>query len=260
LYFSLSNKFFGLRLAIVSDIHEDTLSLKKVISKIEKAGYDQLICLGDISGFSVDFYRYKKSRNAHDCLSLLREKDFLIVPGNHDFFAARRIPEESDIFNFPSNWYNLEKSERAELAGGKIWLHEEDDLDPLYTLEDISYLNSLPEYHVLDGGDSKLLLSHYIYPNLSGFQKEFYTTASEFKAHLGFMESQDCKVSFTGHTHFRGFYEVSGGQFRQHRYKGFNLKSFPICIGVPPVTRHKRRSGFSMFDTENARLQTIRCW
>ena len=260
MYFLSFIKFPGLRLAIVSDIHEDILSLRRVISKIEKAGYDQLICLGDISGFGVEFYRYQESRNAHECLSLLREKDGLIVPGNHDFYAARRIPAESDVFNYPPNWYQIEESERAELAAGKIWLHEEEDLDPGYTSEDISYLYSLPEYHVLDGGKYKLLLSHYIYPNLSGFQIGFYISASEFKAHLGFMEGLDCKVSFTGHTHFRGFYEVSGGQFRQHPYKGLRLKLFPTCIGVPPVTRHKRRRGFSMFDTETARLQAVRCW
>ena len=248
-----------MRLAIISDIHEDILTLKRVIARIEKAGFDLLICLGDISGFSLPYYKYTKSRNAHDCLSLLREKDFLILSGNHDFFAARRIPKDSDIFTFPSNWYELQASERAARANGKIWLHEEHDLDPGYTDEDISYLNTLAEYHVLDGGQFRILLSHYIYPNLSGFQKGFYHTSTEFEGHFEFMEKLGCKMGFSGHTHFRGFYKVSGGQFRQHRYKRITLKSHPVCIGVPPVTRHKRRSGFCIFDTGTHILNTTRC-
>lgn len=222
-------------------------------------GCDQLVCLGDISGFSVPFYKYQKIRNARECLTLLREKDCLILPGNHDFFAARRIPEESAVFDYPSDWYEMEDAKRQERADGKIWLHEEHDLDPQYTLEDISYLNSLPEYQVLDVDNYRILLSHYVFPNLSGFQKGFYTSASEFKDHFRFMQSLNCEVSFTGHAHFRGFYRVSEKEFRHYRYQGFRIKSLPLCLGVPPVTRHKRRSGFCLFDTESSRIRAVRC-
>lgn len=139
-----------MRLAIISDIHEDILSLKKIISKIEKSGYDQLICLGDISGFSVTFYKYRKTRNAHECLSLLREKNSIIIPGNHDFHAGQMIPKNSAVFDFPGNWYDLDYQQRSELGKNEIWLHEEDDLNPLYTTEDIEFLRSLPEYYILN--------------------------------------------------------------------------------------------------------------
>ena len=61
-----------MRLAVISDIHEDYLSLQKILQKAEAKGYDKLICLGDISGFSQPFYKYKKSRDASSCLQLVR--------------------------------------------------------------------------------------------------------------------------------------------------------------------------------------------
>ena len=149
-----------MRLAIISDIHEDILSLKKIISRIEKSGYDQLICLGDISGFSIPYYKYRKTRNAHECLSLLREKNCLIIPGNHDFHAARIIPRNSSVFDFPENWFDLDTRQQSVLAGDEIWLHEEGDLKPHYTPEDLEYLRSLPEYDVLKKNGMNILFSH----------------------------------------------------------------------------------------------------
>lgn len=248
-----------MRLAIISDIHEDILSLKKIIKKIEKSGYDQLICLGDISGFSVPFYKYIKTRNAHECLSLLREKDSIIVPGNHDCHAARIVPGNSEIFQFPENWYDLDYRQRLELGKNEIWLHEEDDLNPLYTPEDIEFLKSLPEFYVLNNNGLKILFSHYVYPNLSGFKKGFYSTVNEFMPHFKFMEDNDCTFSFNGHAHINGMYTVSKEHFRHYRYKKIRLKSLPACIGVPPVTKHLNRRGFCKFDMEESLLRAIRC-
>ncbi len=246
-------------LAIISDIHEDIQSLKKIIGKIERSGIDQLICLGDISGFSIPHYKYGKTRNAHECLSLLRERNSVIVPGNHDYHAAQMTPKNSEVFDFPGNWYDLDYRQRAELGKNEIWLHEEDNLDPFYTAEDIDFLKSLPETYVLNNPSVNILFSHYIYPNLFGFKKGFYSHGSEFKPHFEFMENYDCSISFTGHTHIRGIYTVAHGRFRHHRYKNLSLKRFPVCIGIPPITKHKNRRGFCKFDLENFALQTIRC-
>ena len=103
-----------------------------------------------ITGFSVPFYKYRKTRNAHECLSLLREKNSIIIPGNHDFHAGQMIPKNSAVFDFPDNWYDLDYQQRSELGKNEIWLHEEDDLNPLYTIEDIEFLRSLPEYYILN--------------------------------------------------------------------------------------------------------------
>lgn len=248
-----------MRLALISDIHEDITNLKKILNKTKKTGYDLLICLGDISGFSAPFYKYQDTRNAHECLSLIREKCDIILPGNHDFHAARRIPEESDIFNFPDNWYEMEFKEKLKLTDGQIWLHEIDDLDPLYSNGDIEFLQSLPEYHILKTSVCNILFSHYAFPNLSGFKKGFYIQEREFSRHFEFMNEKDCTLSFTGHAHVRGIYTVTRHQFRHFRYRKLQIKEFPVCIGIHPVTRHKKRSGFCIFDVEQSVLQAVKC-
>lgn len=249
-----------MRIAIISDIHEDILALRKVMEKIDRAGYDRLVCLGDISGFSVPFYTYHASRSAHDCLSLLREKDAIIVPGNHDYHAARKVPEHSPAFGFPSDWYELEYRQRRILAQNEIWLHEENDLDPLYTSEDIQYLRTLPEYHVMkDTGNHNLLFSHYVWPNLSGFVKKFSIIPGEFGPHFEFMSSLGCSVSFTGHSHVRGYTMAFPRYFADYRYGRRRLETFPVIVGIPPVTSHKNRSGFCIFDTARPLLRVVRC-
>ncbi len=228
------------------------------MGKIEKSGYDMLICLGDIAGFGVPHYKYLTTRSAHDCLSLLREKHALVIPGNHDYHSARIIPKISPGFDFPPDWYELDFRQQAELGKDKVWLHEADNLNALFTHEDTEYLRSLAEYQVLDAGNLNIMLSHYVYPNLSGFLRGFFSSGGEFKAHFEFMEKLHCKIGFTGHTHFRGVYTVSQGVFKQYGYKKLRLKEIPLCAGFPPVTSSNNRSGFCIFDTESSLLRVIR--
>ena len=249
-----------MRIAIISDIHEDIVNLRKILDRLDRAGYDRLVCLGDISGFSVPFYTYHGTRSAHDCLSLLRERDALIVPGNHDYHAAGRVPQHSPAFDFPSDWYDLEYGQRIELTNSEVWLHEEDDLESLYTADDIAYLRTLPEYRVMDDtGGPPLLFSHYAWPNLSGFNKAFYSVPRDFGGHFGFMASLDCSISFTGHTHIGGHYTAFPRRIRYHGYGRRRLKAFPVVVGIPPATSHQNRSGFCIFNAENTVLRVVRC-
>ncbi|RLD72375.1 MAG: hypothetical protein DRJ29_05115 [Bacteroidetes bacterium] len=228
-----------MRLAILSDIHEDLNRLKKVLNKIDQKGYDLLICLGDISGFSESYYRYPKSRNASACLDLIRRKCEIIVPGNHDLHAAGKIPV------------------RPAGAEYEYWLHEE-DLDPGYSEEEIAFLASLPEYAILPTPEYNILLSHYLEPNLSGFIKGFYWSVKEFGAHFQLMKEFSCKIGFTGHAHVRGFHLTNPQQFKHYGYRKLRLKDFPVVIGIPPVTRNNMRSGFCIFDTDSFFLQVTK--
>jgi len=228
------------RLAILSDIHEDYESLLKIVGKAEAMGFDKLICLGDISGFSLPHYTYGKSRNASACLALLREKCHIIIAGNHDIYAAGIDPELPDI-----------------LKGMDTWEHEQ-DLDPGYSEEDISFLATLPFYHVLTTPAGNILFSHYVYPNLSGFAKGFYTWEKEFLAHFSFMQKHNCSLNFTGHAHPGGFYWVHSGRLEHFRDRSIKITSFPALIGIPSVTRNGYRSRFCIFDTNSHRLQVLR--
>lgn len=246
-----------MRLALISDVHEDYFYLKKILKRIETLGFDKLICLGDIAGFSNPFYTYKDTRDAVSCLHMLREKCDVLIPGNHDLHAARRLPEHSDIFDFPSNWYEMDLEHRSGLSNNEIWLHD-CDLDPNYSKKDLKYLQSLPEFAVLDSPDFQILLSHYAYPNLSGFRKSFYAWEGEFKAHFKFMKENNCSVSIIGHAHPRGAYKVTPNSFKHRGYRKQKINKLPAIIGIPPVTRHKISSSFCIFDTSSRIMQIIK--
>lgn len=229
-----------MRLAILSDIHEDYVSLRKIVGKAEARGFDKLICLGDISGFSLPFYKYGKSRNASACLALIREKCDMVIAGNHDLHASGQSPILPE-----------------QIQGKEYWQHE-DDLDPGYSEEDIAFLAGLPQHAVLSTPSFNILFSHYAYPNISGIVKGFYSWEKEFSPHFDYMKKHDCQLCFTGHAHPRGFYVVHPDGFKQYRYRSIRLSVFPCILGIPPVTRHKHRSGFCIFDTDSQSLQAIR--
>lgn len=247
-----------MRIALFADIHEDIVALKEALLKIEKSGYDVLVCLGDICGFSIPFYHYHKTRDAHGCLNLIREKCDIIIPGNHDMFAARVIPEHSDIFSFPPNWYDLDFKEKKKIAEEHLWLNERDELNPLLTEEDLRFVKSLPEYEVREWENKKILFSHYIYPNLSGFARGFYSIGPEFSDHLKWMTEQGADYSFTAHAHPRGIYYASKKGFKHPRRKIINIPDKPVIFGIPPVTRNNRKSGFAIVDFEKNEIKAYR--
>lgn len=230
-----------MRIAILSDIHEDLNSLQKVLKHIKKKGCDLRICLGDISGYSEAYYRYPRTRNASACLELVRKNCEIIVPGNHDLHAAGKIPI------------------LPEGASYEYWLHEE-DLDPAYDEEEINFLADLPEYAILPAQGYNILFSHYAEPNLSGFKTGFFRSGQEFGKHFQLMQKLNCKLGFTGHTHPQGFHKASPEHFRQYAYRKHRLKAFPVVIGIPPVTRHKYHTGFCIFDTDSNLLQVTKLY
>lgn len=247
-----------MKLAILTDIHEDIASLKAVVRKIEKQNCDEIICLGDISGFSARFYDYYRARNAHECLSVLKENCKVIIVGNHDMHAAKMLPRNCTFFDFPENWYELDYHERHKLSNDILWLHEEDDLNPLYKKSDIEYLRQLPEYSVFKTPECTILFSHYIFPNLSGLKKEFYTYKNEFRQHFEFMQRQDCTISFTGHSHIKGCFSVTKKKYKTRGYKSFKIENEPVCVGIPPITALQKKSGFCIFDCKEKSVQIIK--
>ena len=247
-----------MRLAIISDIHEDHLSLQAALSAIEKFSCEEIICLGDISGYSIPYYNYLNRRNAHACLSLVRSNCKIVILGNHDIHAGSILPRHCNFFDFPDNWYQLNYHQRHKLANNTLWLHEENDLNPLYKEDDLEYLRSLPEYAVMEANGKNILFTHYVYPNISGLKKEFYTYRDEFYQHFYYMDSMKCSVSFTGHTHVRGFFVATKHKFKQYRYKRYRIREEPVCFGIPPITNQNKRNGFCIFDTDNNSIKVIK--
>ncbi|MCG8307813.1 MAG: metallophosphoesterase [Cytophagales bacterium] len=247
-----------MRLAIISDIHEDLISLQAALKAIDKLKCDKIVCLGDISGYSVPYYDYLQTRNAHECLRLVRENCEIVILGNHDIHAASIIPKHCSFFNFPNYWYKLDYHQRHSLANDSLWLHEENDLDPLYKESDIEYLKSLPEFSTLKENETNILFTHYAYPNLSGLKREFFTYTDEYTQHFKYMDSLDCHISFIGHAHVKGFTLATPKKLRQFRYKEIQIKTSPCCIGIPPITSLNKRNGFCIFDLDTMKISVVK--
>lgn len=257
--------FTYMLLALLTDIHEDLESLKSALHKIEKLKVDQIACLGDMVGFSVPYHKFQDTRNASECLNLIKSNCEYIVLGNHDMHAAKIIPKYSDIFDFPEKWYQLSISEKQELCNDQIWLPELDELDPFLNSNDIEYLRSLPEYHIIESMNGNLILSHYLYPNLSGLHKTFYFEPSDYKQHIEFVKSKNCRFSFVGHQHFEEPWLASERHGNLKNIKKNLLFPFTKrqklrqssevqCIGVLPTVQNTI-AGFCIFDTEQNEIK-----
>ena len=67
-----------------------------------------------------------------------------------------------------------------------------------------------------------------------------------------------CSVSFTGHTHVRGFFVATKHKFKQYRYKRYRIREEAVCFGIPPITNQNKRNGFCIFDTDNNSIKVIK--
>lgn len=246
-------------LAFITDIHEDINNLKAVLRKIEKLKCDEIACLGDIVGYSAPFYKYHEERNGHECIQLVKSTCRFVVVGNHDMYAAQRLPRHCSFFQYPDNWYQLDYYERKQSGGNILWLHEENDLNPLLKEADIEFLQSLPEFNVIASRQFNIFISHYVYPNISGLKREFYTYHDEFNKHFSYIKLSNCQISFNGHAHNKGCFVVGRNRFKRYpaNKQGIQLKQ-PVCIGIPPVTRQNKRSGFCTFNTETKQLNVYK--
>jgi predicted phosphodiesterase len=135
-----------MKIGFIADIHEDLPSLKKAFKLLEKKGCEELICMGDICGYSFPYYHYQKDRDASTCLELVRKKCQIIIPGNHDLHAARKTPLSNPGFDYPDDWYEMDFEVRKKLAKGKIWLYEDTELESNFSEADKDFIRGLPEF------------------------------------------------------------------------------------------------------------------
>jgi predicted phosphodiesterase len=246
-----------MRIALISDIHEDIINLQLALDKIERMQCDEIVCLGDISGYSATHHNYLNSRNARECLRLVRKQCSIVIPGNHDLHAAFRTPKFSG-FDYAPNWYDMDYWQRNELSKGQVWLYEHEEVDPLYTHDDTSFLFDLPEMSMNQYGGMSILFSHYLYPNLTGSEQVFYHDPQEFNGHKEFMKRLGAQIGFAGHRHYGGVMVVSGKTLITKSFgKVLGVKEGDI-IHVPAITRAAVNSGFLVFDDQLLTVQGIR--
>jgi len=243
-----------MKIAFISDIHEDIDYLKLAINKIERLNCDFIVCLGDIVGFSVPYYNYFDSRNANLCIELISKNAKYSVIGNHDHYAIKKTPKNTLLKNIDKNWYNLSYEERKEIATNEIWLFEDNELSALLNKSSIDWLNSLEEFLKIEADNISILVSHFIFPNITGFGKKFIKFSENFNEHIEFMINNDCQLSFFGHIHEDGLMTFKEKSNIIKLKKSEIITNGINCVGIPAIARSARYSGFAVFDTSNLKV------
>lgn len=245
-----------MKLALLSDIHEDVVSLELALQKISRYQCDIVVCLGDISGYNPRYHDFINHRNASACLQLLKKNNAIIVAGNHDLHSCKKLPYLAEEEEITEKWFNLDHATKVNIAGDKFWLYA-DELDPLFTDTDIQFLKDLPHYYILEEQNTRILFSHYLYPNLNGFKTVLYNESEGFHMHLQFMEQHQCSFSFCGHAHVAGMMHLNKTLHNISFKKEIKLTSNDVVI-IPPVIRSNAANGFCIFDTETNTVVALR--
>lgn len=255
-----------MRIAILTDIHEDVVSLKKALRMIEIERCDQIICLGDILGYPFMRAKYEETRNAHECISLIRSNCSLVLSGNHDIFHLRKFPKHLNGFRFPQNWYEMTPEEKSTASKGRVWNYSDDY--PVTLLEkDAHYMDSLPEYEARDVGGRRILFSHYLYPNPTGYVSVNNGNEKALNGHFDFLRENECEAGICGHMHIEGLgvaYEP-GGSILPRLFKGFmyysygmkSLRNRRCCITVPALADNSQVNGFAIFDSSDFSINAV---
>lgn len=247
-----------MKLGFVSDIHEDELRLKKAIGILKSRKCNKLICLGDLVGYSVPFFSFLKSRKASAVIEMVKKDFDIVVSGNHDLFVAEKIPRYKAGFKYPANWYKLDYFKRQKLSGDKIFLYESNELPSLLTKRQADYLGGLPEYVVKKFGNTKILFSHYAYPDLSGGHNSTVNNETQLNKHIKFMQKLGCQLSFSGHEHREGARIISPNGVFDYGFGSIKIEpDVHTWVTGPCVAKGTFANGVMIFDTDTYELEII---
>lgn len=244
-------------LGFLSDVHEDINSLHKAFDILEREKVDSIICLGDIVGFAIPFYRYITSRDADTCVKLIKSNCSHAVAGNHDLYALKKIPTFTADFKYTENWYSLDYDKRAKRARNKIWLYEDTEIPSRLSEESIDFLNALEEFKVIQFGDVTIFISHFCYPDFSGSTIFFPAEFFHLKKHFEFAQNLNCRISISGHGHPEGCIQADNDELLLLEFGEHKIKNDQFWLVAPCVAKTSRKNGVLVFDTNNITVKTI---
>jgi predicted phosphodiesterase len=244
------------KLAVISDIHSDLPSLENAIGAIKKKGSDRILCLGDIVGYSYHYADFLDGRDPNACIEMVKEHCDDVISGNHDLHAVLKLPSNHEELGMPSNWYDLDLGDRIRISANRFWLYDDEMESPLNE-SSASFLKQLPEEMVIDGGNIKILATHFIRPDISGSTKGSPGSLEDFRDHIGMIRKNRCLVGLAGHAHLEGYAHVSRKTFGMNYFREARLLRRPQVIIVPALTRGKGRNGYLMLDTGKKIFEAI---
>jgi predicted phosphodiesterase len=75
------------KVAVISDVHANLAALEAVLARVDKDGFEEIWCLGDLVGYGPDPDR---------CVELVLSRSAVCLAGNHDMVVSGEI--ESTVF------------------------------------------------------------------------------------------------------------------------------------------------------------------
>jgi putative phosphoesterase len=164
----LAGVFSALTTLIISDVHGNLAALQAIDAGEQ---FDEVICLGDIVGYGPE---------PAACLHWLRERNALVVQGNHDCALGAGVPARcTPQFQWLAD---------ATYSIGEAQL----------TADERAYLAALPSRTVIDRGGRRLLLVHATPSDpLYGYR------ASTVEVWADDLSGLDADYVLVGHTHLQ---------------------------------------------------------
>ncbi len=246
-----------MKIGFLSDIHEDVSSLHKALALLEKEKVDSIVCLGDIVGFALPFYKNITERDADTCIKLVKENCSDCVIGNHDLYAIKKTPTFNSGFNYQENWYLLDYDKRAKLARNKVWLYEDSEIPSILSNESKEYLNGLDEFKALLVDKTNIFISHFCFPDFSGSSIFFPEQPFHLKKHFEFTQNHNCSFSFSGHGHPEGCIYIDDEKLSLLKFGEHLLTNNKCWIVAPCVANTSRKNGVLIFDSTDKSINIL---
>ncbi|MDP3244297.1 MAG: metallophosphoesterase [bacterium] len=246
-----------MKVGFVTDIHEDIINLENAFRILDEQNCDKNICLGDIVGFTIPFYKNITTRDADACVKAVKNNCSHYVIGNHDLFAIKKTPANTAGFNYGENWYSLDYETRSRLARNKIWLYEDGEIPCDLSDESIEFLESLRETDVVDLLDQPIFISHFCHPDFTGSHIHFPSEGAHLKNHFAFAEAQNCTLSFSGHGHPEGCLIGTSEKIINNGFGKHTINKQEQWIVAPSIARTNRKNGVLIFDSIELQLTIL---
>ncbi len=173
-----------MKIAIISDIHGNSLALDAVLKHIEQLGADKIFCLGDLAMAGYDpNYTVEKLRKL---------PNIVIIQGNTDKMIA---------------YYNEEVFSAVKSAASAMAYALQDDVK-IMKPENINFLRNLPEKLELNEDGIKICLCH----GSPRRQNENLFPDTPLDVVTAAVSSTDANLIFCGHTHLPCGFQLENGQ------------------------------------------------
>jgi predicted phosphodiesterase len=154
-----------MKIALISDIHGNLISLDAVLADIEQCRVDRIICLGDV---------VTTGPHPHECTKRLRELGIPGITGNHEDYLFKPVDETS-------RW-------KDTLA----WCRQQ------LTAEDVDYLQSFQPYIEVPLDEKNTLLCFHGSPKGNLDYIAAFTPDAELD---GMLAGHKAAIMAGGHTH-----------------------------------------------------------